>query len=53
MVQEGLGLDVAGGGEIMTAQSAGADPAGLILQRREPLGILRAHGSAGRPQRPR
>src|SRR5436190_14851207 len=31
MVQEGLGLDVAGAGEIVTALKAGADPAGLIL----------------------
>jgi len=31
MVSEGLGLDVAGGGEIVTALAAGADPAGLVL----------------------
>ena len=31
MVQEGLGLDVAGGGEIITALAAGADPALLVL----------------------
>jgi diaminopimelate decarboxylase len=31
MVEEGLGLDVAGGGEIITALSAGADPASLVL----------------------
>ena len=31
MVEEGLGLDVAGGGEIMTALAAGADPASLVL----------------------
>lgn len=31
MVQEGLGLDVAGGGEILTALKAGADPARLVL----------------------
>ena len=31
MVEEGLGLDVAGGGEIMTAMAAGADPATLVL----------------------
>jgi diaminopimelate decarboxylase len=31
MVQEGLHLDVAGGGEIVTALAAGADPARLIL----------------------
>ena len=31
MVEEGLGLDVAGGGEIVTALRAGADPALLVL----------------------
>ena len=31
MVQEGLGLDVAGGGEILTALKAGADPALVVL----------------------
>ena len=31
MVEEGLGLDVAGGGEIVTALRAGADPARLVL----------------------
>ena len=31
MVEEGLGLDVAGGGEIVTALKAGADPAELVL----------------------
>ena len=31
MVEEGLGLDVAGGGEIVTALKAGADPALLVL----------------------
>jgi diaminopimelate decarboxylase len=31
MVEEGLGLDVAGGGEIVTALTAGADPARLVL----------------------
>jgi diaminopimelate decarboxylase len=31
MVEEGLGLDVAGGGEILTALKAGADPASLVL----------------------
>lgn len=31
MVQEGLGLDVAGGGEIRTALKAGVDPALLVL----------------------
>jgi len=31
MVSEGLGIDVAGGGEIVTALAAGADPATLVL----------------------
>ena len=31
MVEEGLGLDVAGGGEIVTALAAGVDPATLVL----------------------
>ena len=31
MVQEGLGLDVAGGGEILTALKAGVDPALVVL----------------------
>jgi diaminopimelate decarboxylase len=31
MVEEGLGLDVAGGGEIITALRAGVDPALLVL----------------------
>jgi len=31
MVEEGLGLDVAGGGEIITALRAGADPALLVM----------------------
>ncbi len=31
MVEEGLGLDVAGGGEIITAVAAGADPSTLVL----------------------
>ncbi len=31
MLEEGLGLDVAGGGEIVTALRAGADPALLVL----------------------
>ena len=31
MVQEGLGLDVAGGGEIRTALKAGVDPALVVL----------------------
>jgi diaminopimelate decarboxylase len=31
MVQEGLGLDVAGGGEIRTALKAGVDPARIVM----------------------
>ena len=31
MVEEGLHLDVAGGGEILTARQAGADPARLVM----------------------
>jgi diaminopimelate decarboxylase len=31
MVSEGLWIDVAGGGEIVTALAAGADPATLVL----------------------
>jgi Pyridoxal-dependent decarboxylase, pyridoxal binding domain len=31
MVDEGLGLDVAGGGEILTALKAGVDPAQVVL----------------------
>jgi len=31
MIEEGLGLDVAGGGEIITGLKAGADPALLVL----------------------
>ena len=31
MIEEGLGLDVAGGGEIITALRAGADPALLVM----------------------
>jgi diaminopimelate decarboxylase len=31
MVEEGLGLDVAGGGEIVTALAAGADPGLIVL----------------------
>ncbi|GAB3061950.1 diaminopimelate decarboxylase [Intrasporangium mesophilum] len=31
MVEEGIGLDVAGGGEILTALKAGTDPALLVL----------------------
>ena len=39
MVQEGLGLDVAGGGEILTALKAGVDPALIVL-----------HGNAKTPE---
>jgi diaminopimelate decarboxylase len=35
MVQEGLGLDVAGGGEILTALKAGVNPALIVLQCRQ------------------
>ncbi len=31
MVEEGLGVDVAGGGELVTALAAGADPARLVV----------------------
>ena len=31
MVEEGLHLDVAGGGEILTALKAGTDPGKLVL----------------------
>jgi len=31
MVQQGLGLDVAGGGEILTALKAGVDPGAIVL----------------------
>src|SRR5664279_1076309 len=31
MIEEGIGLDVAGGGEIITALKAGADPAVLVF----------------------
>jgi diaminopimelate decarboxylase len=48
MVDEGLHLDVAGGGEILTAVKAGADPARLILHGNaktdEELELAVAHG---------
>ncbi|MEU2428329.1 diaminopimelate decarboxylase [Streptomyces sp. NPDC007861] len=31
LVEEGLGVDVAGGGELVAALAAGADPAGLVV----------------------
>ena len=48
MVEEGLGLDVAGGGEILTALKAGADP-GLIVHHGnaktdEEIGLAVRHG---------
>src|ERR1044072_7641592 len=33
MVEEGLGLDVAGGGEILTAVKAGVDPKAILHHR--------------------
>ena len=48
MVDEGLHLDVAGGGEILTAIRAGADPARLVLHGNaktdEELKLAVAHG---------
>jgi diaminopimelate decarboxylase len=48
MVEEGLGLDVAGGGEIMTALAAGADPATLVLHGNaksdEEIALAAEHG---------
>ncbi len=48
MVQEGLGLDVAGGGEIVTAIAAGADPALLVLHGNaktdEEIALAAEHG---------
>ncbi len=48
MVEEGLGLDVAGGGEIVTALKAGADPALLVLHGNaktdEEIGMAVEHG---------
>lgn len=31
LVEEGLGVDVAGGGELVTALAAGADPSGIVM----------------------
>jgi diaminopimelate decarboxylase len=48
MVEEGLGLDVAGGGEIVTALAAGADPALLVLHGNaksdEEIAMVAEHG---------
>lgn len=48
MVEEGLGLDVAGGGEILTAIKAGVDPALVVLHGNaksdEEIGIAVEHG---------
>jgi diaminopimelate decarboxylase len=48
MVDEGLGLDVAGGGEIVTALAAGADPALLVLHGNaksdEEIALAAEHG---------
>ena len=48
MVEEGLGLDVAGGGEIVTALEAGADPALLVLHGNaksdEEIAMVSEHG---------
>ena len=48
MVEEGLGLDVAGGGEILTAVKAGVDPALVVLHGNaksdEEIGIAVEHG---------
>jgi diaminopimelate decarboxylase len=48
MVEEGLGLDVAGGGEIVTALKAGVDPALVILHGNaktdEEIALAAEHG---------
>jgi diaminopimelate decarboxylase len=48
MVEEGLGLDVAGAGEILTALKAGADPATLVLHGNaksdEEIALAAEHG---------
>jgi diaminopimelate decarboxylase len=48
MVEEGLGLDVAGGGEILTALKAGADPALVVLHGNakddEEIAMVSEHG---------
>ena len=53
MVEEGLGLDVAGGGEILGALRAGADPAAVVLHGNAKLDeeialAVRARSRAGR-----
>jgi diaminopimelate decarboxylase len=49
MVEEGLGLDVAGAGEIVTALKAGADPARIILHGNaktdEEIALAAEHGT--------
>src|SRR3954447_20526490 len=48
MLEEGLGLDVAGGGEIVTALKAGGDPALLVLHGHakgdEEIAMVAEHG---------
>jgi diaminopimelate decarboxylase len=48
MAEEGLGLDVAGAGEIVTALTAGADPSSLVLHGNaksgEEIGMAVEHG---------
>ena len=48
MAEEGLGLDVAGAGEIVTALKAGADPSSLVLHGNaksgEEIGMAVEHG---------
>jgi diaminopimelate decarboxylase len=48
MTEEGLGLDVAGGGEIVTALRAGADPSSLVLHGNaksdEEIAMVAEHG---------
>jgi diaminopimelate decarboxylase len=48
MVEEGLGLDVAGGGEILTALKAGVDPALVVLHGNaktdEEIAMVGEHG---------
>jgi diaminopimelate decarboxylase len=48
MVEEGLGLDVAGAGEILTALKAGADPATIVLHGNaksdEEIALAAEHG---------
>jgi diaminopimelate decarboxylase len=48
VVEEGLGLDVAGGGEIVTALKAGVDPAKVVLHGNaksdEEVGLAVEHG---------